>query len=248
MIKVLCSSCHTHLADTDINRLDWPLMGEMFSIVSSGWYLRPGMLNLDVFCPACGAFPFHYNPHQAGGNAVGKNLTVREADGKPEVKTIKELLLSQYRDAVIIPTKIIHSIAPNATTTIKVGNSTPEFPCPHCGAKKRFHKKGCALKQTSVGEGPADTHVLEERPNVLQENQPLDKHARLSALKDRQRAESPLIASIAGRVGGMSADKGTGPATEAEVRELLADRESRRMEVDKDVDLRPGEGYQRQNA
>jgi len=93
MIRVLCYSCHTYIANTDAARLDWPLFGEMFTVVYQGWFLRPGKLNLDIFCPVCGAFPFSHDPYTAGGNAVGKNLMVRGEDGKPVVRTVKQLLL-----------------------------------------------------------------------------------------------------------------------------------------------------------
>lgn len=248
-IHVLCSSCNTHLADTDINRLDWPLMGEMFSVVFPGWYLRPGMMNLDVFCPACGAFPFHYNPHEAGGNAVGKNLTVMGADGKPVVMSIKQILVSasclQFERSIVHGDGTISKEPCDADyvplSSIKEAIKK-EFPCPTCGAKKRFHKKGCALKISAE-------NILKSVPPATQEAViEMDKHARLSELKDRDRAHNPLVASIAGRVQGMSADKGDGPPTEREIQEVLADRQARRMEAGKDVDVRPGEGYMEKRA
>ena len=139
MIQVLCYSCHTYLANTDVARLDWPMSGEMFDVVYPGWSLRPGQLNLEVWCPACGQFPFSHDPYTHGGSAVGKNLNIRGADGKASVMTIKQILLGQLLDLPSSPDQTVLVV----DKLYGPPSPKPAFPCPSCGAKKRFHKKGC---------------------------------------------------------------------------------------------------------
>lgn len=250
MIHVLCMSCHTHLADTDVTQLDWPLFGEYFSVVFPGWYLRPGMLNLDVYCPACGAFPFGYNPHESGGNAVGKNLCIEgprsraDRSGKPMVLTVKQILLGSREPAPLSqgepPTlKTIHGETPQGKMPgprkeVSPGGKPAEFPCSACGAKKRFHKKGCVLKAENPFSfvPPEQIKAATKFDGGTEPIEPpisFDKHARLSEKKDRQRATDPLIASIAGRIGAKRGDTGAGPPTPEEVAEVMADREARRI-------------------
>ena len=165
MIQVLCYSCSTHLANTDVARLDWPLTGEMFTVIYPGWFLRPGPLNLDLFCPACGQFPFSHDPFTAGGNAVGKNLNVRGVDGKPVVMTVKQILMGTQKESV--PVGLPVSLDPSGSRSAAGVKPASPFPCPSCGAKKRFHKKGCIAKARMPtpeipGEAPAiaDPHLL----------------------------------------------------------------------------------------
>jgi len=270
MIHILCYSCNTHIADTDVQRLDWPLTGEMFSVVYPGWFLRPGMLNLDIFCPACGQFPFSHDPYTAGANAVGKNLNIRGADGKPVVMTVKQILILESVGCQRVPVQATSGpgFAPEEALTQpkseKIARSGPtggitghqgthslrdQFPCLTCGAKKRFHKKGCALIGTIIPNAhPSNVRTghIENANPAETGTMPLDKNARLSEKKDLDRAQDPVIASIAAKITGSNPDKGDGPPTEAEVKEMLAEREGRMGK--EEPELRPGEGYLPQQA
>lgn len=175
MIRILCSKCNTHIADTDRERLDWPMTGEMFSVRYQGWFLRSGLLDLNVWCPACGSFPFSHDPYVAGANAVGKNLNVRGPGGKPVLMTVKQILMGGYRpmtpdvaSPVQPPFKpevpLVSGECVVSNPEMKGGLVVPphpnqEWPCPECGAKKRFHRSNCSRKGMAT-KAPLDPHVL----------------------------------------------------------------------------------------
>jgi hypothetical protein len=150
-ITVLCWTCSTHILSTDVGRLDWPLRGEMFSQVQPNFVLRPGTLNLDIFCPVCGQFPFHYDPGVPG--AIGKGLRILGGDGKSLHTTIKEILLNAtgQPEADQGPSSPLGE-EPAASGAGDGDTPAPEWPCPECGAKKRFHRKGCSIPG---GRGPS---------------------------------------------------------------------------------------------
>lgn len=246
--------------------------GNMFDIVFPGWFLRPGPLNLDVFCPVCGAFPLHYDPHTPGGNAVGKNLSIQGPDGRPVVLTVKQILMganpAQVIDKAVQPVKqSSHTpmieppgICPDCKGVLHETHvckpqevaATPnkEFPCPYCGAKKRFHKKGCDL-QMAKATGEFIKSFPKDAPPIIQPinyGPKTDKHAKYFERLDRQKAQDPFVAALAGSVSGKRGDTGEGPPTPEELAEVLADREARRIEGDSRDDLRPGEGYMPQQV
>jgi len=206
-----------------VDRLDWPLTGEMFNVVYPGWYLRPGMLNLDIFCPACQMFPFNHDPNIAGGNAVGKALNVRGADGKPVVMTVKQILLTDYRTAFRVEPTLMpendgrrEQQGADLALPDKSAQSPgekPAFPCPICGAKKRFHKKGCTA--AAVPSNPTAE---------VREHAPLD----------------PILLDIEARVS--SGPDRDGQPTIDDLKDLERDRE-RRASGRPEPELRPGEGY-----
>ena len=150
-------------------------------------------MTLDIFCPVCSQFPFSHDPYTAGGNAVGKNLNLKGADGKPMVATIKQILMGSEGHV-----EMKQPAVPPAMAQPKI--ITP--PCPMCGSSPNFggiitHQVGC--------------QVLEREKYVS---------SRIKAGPDR----------------------GDQPPTEAEVAEVIAEREHRRYGRNQD-DLRPGEGF-----
>ncbi|MFA4904652.1 MAG: hypothetical protein WC600_18145 [Desulfobaccales bacterium] len=230
MIAVLCYSCSTHISNTDVDRLDWPLLGDMFSPAYPGWYLRPGPLNLDIFCPICSRFPFHHDPYTAGGGAVGKFLNVRGADGKPVVMTVKQILMQAWG----APLEMTYAVSqPQPLITIKSiqeevdkltgmnENMPKEFPCPSCGAKKRFHKKGCTVtwgdRSPEVRGG--ESQISGEQPPQVADPHLLAMEARVSS--GPERSETP---------------------TADDLKDLERDRELRASDRP-DPELRPGEGF-----
>ena len=214
MIHVLCSNCNTHLADTDVQRLDWPLTGEMFSVVFDGWYLRPGMLNLDIFCPACNMFPFFHDPYTAGGNAVGKTLNILGVDGKPVVMSVKQILMTVPRKPGVREVSPAPISAP--TDTDILAGEKPTFPCPSCGAKRNFHKKGCPTQAHPALAAPP----AEETPKHLRE---FEKHRQY---REANPDPAGRLASIDARARSGPDGENT-PVTAAEVAEVERERESK---------------------
>lgn len=155
-ITVLCWVCGTPLLTTDADRLDWPLRGEMFSPLQPNFLLRPGLLNLDIFCISCGMFPFNYDPGLPG--AIGKGLKIKGPDGKPLITTIKQILMTSPGQLAASSESKSHEDAAAAG-----GNDKPlsEWPCPECGAKKNFHRKNCSkhLGAENTKHAPADASV-----------------------------------------------------------------------------------------
>ena len=162
-ITILCWICSTPIFTTDAERLDWPLRGEMFSPLYPNFVLRPGPLNLEIFCVSCKQFPLHYDPYTPGGNAVGKSLKIKGPNGKPLVTTIKQILLNATGLPMAdqggaapphpVPDPDEESVASGAGAS---RTPAPEWPCPECGAKKRFHRKGCSIHENTKPE-TADT-------------------------------------------------------------------------------------------
>ena len=232
MIEVLCYACSTHIANTDVARLDWPLTGEMFDSVFPGWRLRPGPLNLDIFCPACGTpegecFPFSHDPYVSGGNAVGKNLNIRGADGKPVIMTVKQILMSNIGWKQLVP---------ELQAPVSVPDLLPAFPCPACGAKKRFHKKGCSAEaelnqMIEDKKNRAFKRIISLTPEEL-------------ALQERPQPQAaapqadPHLRNIEARLSAADA-----PGDTLTPREL-ADLEQGRVMHRPEPRLRPAEGYQ----
>jgi hypothetical protein len=236
MIQVLCYSCSTHIANTDVDRIDWPLTGEMFSPIYPGWYLRPGPLNLDVFCPACQMFPFNHDPNVAGGNAVGKALNVRGADGKPVVMTVKEILIN-YVGTVTAgnpgenpsPDYTHNAFREPAPLASENGENfdilaqKPVFPCPSCGAKKRFHKKGCTAGLVEAFGEKIEAEIAHHHEAIAKTQMP-----------------DPHLATMEARVSS-GPDRDETPTTD-DLKDLERDRE-RRASGRPEPELRPGEGY-----
>ena len=237
MIKVLCASCNTHLFNTDLARLDWPLTGAMFDVVFPGWWIHPRTINLDIFCPACDAFPFYWDGSVPG--AVGKNLNIEGADGKPVVISVKQILMggnrTWVRQVVQSDGTITHEPAPTPSEKMLQAIQPPNaFPCPSCGAKKRFHKKGCPIKPKPVNPGKKVEAVADETPKHLRE---FEKHRQY-----RKTNPDPagILSSIDARARSGPDGKDT-PPSQAEITEIERERVSRHVKVD--PRLRPGEGY-----
>ncbi len=268
MIQVLCASCNTHLMNTDVGRLDWPLAGEMFDVIYPGWWLRPGLLNLDIFCPACGSYPFFWDGSVPG--AVGKNLNVRGADGKPAVMTIKQILMGLSVESVgcqRVPVQATSSptfIAPEEGITHskseRIARSGPSGgitghqgthslstqskppPCPSCGAKP---SRGGVVSFHKKG---CQTKVLQiihqEEPVQMSQDEPAPAFIREMERHRKIREANPdpagLMAPIEAAVKS-GPDREDTPPTPGELAEIERGREARREKPE--AKLRPGEGY-----
>lgn len=257
-VPILCFSCHTHLMNTDVARLDWPLTGEMFDCIFPGWSLRPGPLNLEIFCPVCMQFPFHHNPYIAGGNAVGKNLCVKGADGKAVVMTIKDILLSSH--PLVIPAGALKgppNILPSQQwTTAPPLDPKPRYqkakgPCPHCGNRPNAsgsirHKKSCILlfpprggsKVQEVSTPPPGAKPPITPPCPMCGGRPDAEreivHGEGCPVKAREEAVKARV-----KVGGPLGD---GSVTTEEAAEAVAERGHKAFGKSTEG-LRPGEGF-----
>jgi hypothetical protein len=118
------------------------------------------------------------------------------------------------------------TLAPRDTVNGKIGKTAARppaqelaFPCPSCGAKKRFHKKGCMTQATE--EEKAKLPVMAEaiQKQVFSDPHLLAMEARVSSGPDRD--ETPTLEDL---------------------KDLERDRECR-ASGRPDPELRPGEGY-----
>ena len=270
VVKVLCASCNTHLLNTDAQRLDYPMKGEMFDVVVQGWYLRQGPINLDIFCPICQMYPFFWNGSMPG--AVGNSLKTRGADGNPEILTVKQILMGGYRPMVQdmqTPTQGGLVIPPITETKAKASTgSTSEWPCPECGAKKRFHRAGCSKKSVSPPPEPdRSSGVIETKPTVTCpgcDQQVIDRHEGHKAGCPVNKGFMPFVLDNTVKGHGESvfksikkgADTGEGPPTPEEIAQMERDRDARgeidpvkedgkavHLEGKEPRYLRPGEQY-----
>ena len=241
MIHILCYRCGSHIADTDVARLDWPLRGEMFDVKAPGWFLRPGQFNLDIFCPVCSQFPFHYDTSVPG--AVGKALNIKGKDGKPTVMTVKQILMGGYYPMVqdvMSPSRVRSAVVdPTAPVKEPAPTSMPEWPCLECGAKKRFHRAGCSKK--AVGPAPESdlsSGVIETKPTVICpgcDHQVTDRHKGHKAGCPVNKGFMPLVPDKEVQDHGESvfksvkkcADTGEGPPTQEEITQMERDRDAR---------------------
>lgn len=124
-MEILCSHCKQHILNLNLEKLAWPLDRKMFTParVFNDWKLSPALI--DAYCPLCEQFPFFVDTANGG---LAPRLMVRGEDGRATMSPLIELMGKK------IASKVEH-----------------EFPCPHCGAKKRFHKKGCSVNNKQAG-------------------------------------------------------------------------------------------------
>ena len=221
-IPILCFHCSTHIADTDVARLDWSLHGEMFTAIYPGWTLRPGMLDLNIWCPVCSMFPFHHDPYTAGGNAVGKNLKVKGADGKPVILTVKQIIMGYTPIA-----EAQKAFAKEVMTTILPPPSKPQ-PVIHEYTNTPMEKGSKQAPQGFKPDGREDFKA------------PVD----LAPDDPRLKNMEAILKS--------GPDRGDGPVTEEEVNQLMSERGDKAPLIERvtggDPELRPGEGFAPEEA
>lgn len=239
MIQVLCHSCSTHLMNTDLERLDYPLRGEMFDVVVPGWFLRPGPINLDIFCPYCQMYPFTWDPSVHG--AVGKYLCIKGPDGKPLDLTIKQILMGDLATPKHSQSgPVIQADGMGVIKGLKVdkksSKQSSEWPCPECGAKKRFHRAGCSLKTGT-------SHVALETCDKC--GATLPNHKKGCPVRKGCHVPGPDDKILAGLVATTGGNKTEDPdiIPPEEVQAMLQERERRQGSEKKEPYLRPGEGF-----
>ena len=261
-------ACGTHLFNTDSVRLHFPLAGEMFDSVVPNIYMRPGYLNLDIFCPICGAFPFWPDGRKTGFRGVGRNLKTRGPDGKPKIMPVEDILAMPLMDVnwpSIDPPPAKEAV--DKAVKELFDESAKEFPCPECGAKRNIHKKGCSKKdqgsrkilgrgkslepgvnmaeQDIIGNGP-------EKPTMFADDNigsvsdqldlPADHSGRIG--QDSNHGQKPVQSVpdwIVKQVEKSDAVPPDAPPTEQELAELARERDHRAM-MEKTSDTRPMEG------
>lgn len=145
-MKILCYACNTHILNLLVEKLAYPFFADMFEPVVTNWRLPTGQLVTDIFCPRCGAFPFHHDPNIPGARGVGPYLKTQGGDGKPVILHFDQLkaILGQ------LGVKLAAPEAPQAPIPEK---ARPE-PAPEKsakadkGGKSRTTKKGGPVPQT----------------------------------------------------------------------------------------------------
>lgn len=205
MIPILCMSCGTHILNTDAIRLHFPLSGEMFDTVVENFILRPGYLNLDIFCPRCMAFPFYHDGTSKGFKGVGRYLKTFDANGKEtmlDIDAIKEIYKNCNK-------KMVNSI--EKANNIDITNNNKEFPCEECGSKKNFHKRTCSKFVKKVKTKKTEDNSVQNAPESINQARQEDNMPEWLIAKVEQGA--PVV------------PQGT-PPTEAELAELSKDRDS----------------------
>lgn len=207
-MKVLCYSCHTHLLNLDLGRLAYPYRAEMFESVITNWRLPTGQLVTDIFCPRCGAFPFHHDPNIPGAKGVGPYLKTLGADGKPVIIHFDQIqaLLSQLGVKPATPEPQGQAISPAP----RVEHAPKMASCPSCGAKPgrggkvRMHRKGCP-------------EVVFKEPETPQD---VPKPGQASPEPD------PILKDLVAQVEGTSTNASP-EASPEEVQDMLREREAR---------------------
>lgn len=257
-------ACGTHLFNTDSVRLHFPLAGEMFDPVVPNIYMRPGYLNLDIFCPICGAFPFWPDGRKTGFRGVGRNLKTRGPDGKPKIMPVEDILAMPLMDvnwpkidpppAKEAVDKAVKELFEQCKPELE-----PEFPCPECGAKRRFHRKGCPKKDQGSrkllnrGESLEPGVIMteqeiisdgSEKPTVFVDNSIGSVSGQLDQLgqgsSPGEKPANTIPDWIVKQVEKSDIVPPDAPPTEQELAELARERDHRAM-IEKTSDTRPME-------
>lgn len=218
-------ACNTHLLNTDSVRLHFPLAGEMFDPVVPNLIMRPGYLNLDIFCPVCGAFPFWPDGRKSGFRGVGRNLKTRGPDGKPKVVSVEQIL-----GAAMVVNLVDHE-AMDVLRSDQSGKNSPlepiepPWPCQECGAKSRLHKKVCSKFVPPRGK--------------LMSGEAVAKPKTQEVAASPQSPPDQVPEWIVARVETVDSVPPDAPPTEREISEVAMERERRAMFEKNTNSLRP---------
>lgn len=226
MITVLCFSCNSPIQTIDPETLEYPFKGEMFTPINANFKLRPGKLDLDIYCPVCFGFPFYYSESVPQHQHVGPYLSVKGPDGRPAMMPVAEIKAMKSDPKPQNVTKKVDK--PQKT------NQTEGKTCPECGAKANrsgkitFHKKGCPIV---TGKSRESEPLSQGEPS-----EPANK----KATPGEKPAPDPFLADLEKQVTRGARDAEADPrATREEIAEMGRERDTRQARDRREADLRP---------